>query len=51
MLTIADLRYYLLALMDYFSRYILAWGIVQTVTQKEVQQLLTLAYFITGSIK
>jgi len=47
-LTIADLRYYLLALMDYFSRYILAWGIVPTVTQKEVQQLLTLAYFNEG---
>ena len=37
-----------MALMDYFSRYILAWGIVPTVTQKEVQQLLTLAYLNEG---
>lgn len=47
-LTIADRRHYLLTIIDYFSRYIIAWGIVQTVTQKEVQNLLTLAYLSEG---
>jgi putative transposase len=37
-------RYYLLSLIDCFSRYIVAWGIVKTVTQLEVQNLVTLAY-------
>lgn len=48
LLTIGDLRHYLLTIIDYFSRYIIAWGIVPTVTQKEVQNLLTLAYFSEG---
>lgn len=43
-LVIAGLRYYLLTLIDYFSRYIVAWGIVQTVTHQQVRQLLVLAY-------
>lgn len=47
-LTIADRRHYLLTLIDYFSRYILAWGVVPTVTQKEVQDLMTLAYLNEG---
>jgi putative transposase len=47
-LTIGDRRHYLLTIIDYFSRYIIAWGVVPTVTQKEVQNLLTLAYFSEG---
>lgn len=43
-LTIAGVRYYLLTIIDYFSRFIVAWGIVKTVTQREVQNLLALAY-------
>jgi transposase InsO family protein len=43
-LTIAGLRYYLLTIIDYFSRYIVAWGIVRSVTQKEVRNLVALAY-------
>ena len=43
-LTIAGMRYYLLTIIDYFSRFIVAWGIVKTVTQREVQNLLALAY-------
>lgn len=43
-LTIAGLRYYLLTIIDYFSRYIVAWGIVKTVTRREVQNLLALAF-------
>lgn len=44
MLTIAAMRYYLLTIIDYFSRYIVAWGIVKTVTRREVQNLLALAF-------
>jgi putative transposase len=47
-LTIGDRRHYLLTIIDYFSRYIIAWGVVPTVTQKEVQNLLTLAYLGEG---
>ena len=43
-LTIAGMRYYLLTIIDYFSRFIVAWGIVKSVTQREVQNLLALAY-------
>lgn len=43
-LDINGLRHYLLTIIDYFSRYIVAWGIVKTVTQREVQNLLALAY-------
>jgi len=48
MLTIAALRYYLLTIIDYFSRYIVAWAIVKTVTQKEVKDLLIIAYLSQG---
>jgi putative transposase len=47
-LTIAGLRHYLLTVIDYFSRYIVAWGIVRTVTQREVKNLLTLAFISEG---
>ncbi len=33
-LVIEGLRYYLLTIIDYFSRFIIAWGIVKTVTKK-----------------
>jgi putative transposase len=47
-LSIANTRYYLLTIIDYFSRYIVAWGVVKTVTQREVQNLLALAYLSEG---
>jgi len=43
-LNIAGLRYYLLTIIDYFSRYIVAWGIVRSVTQTGVRNLVALAY-------
>jgi len=43
-LSIAGTRYYLLTIIDYFSRFIVAWGIVKSVTQREVQNLLALAF-------
>ena len=43
-LTIAGLRYYLLTIIDYFSRYIVAWGIVKSVSQREEQNLVALAF-------
>lgn len=42
-LRIDEHRYYLLTLIDYFSRYIVAWSIVKTVTQHEVTALAALA--------
>ncbi len=47
-LTIGGLRHYLLTVIDYFSRFIVAWKVVQTVTQHEVQELLTLAHIGEG---
>jgi putative transposase len=47
-LSIASIRHYFLTIIDYFSRYIVAWGVVQTVTRLEVQNLLTLAYLSEG---
>ncbi len=47
-LSINQARHYLLTLIDYFSRYIVAWGVVRTVTQVEVQNLLALAYLSEG---
>jgi len=44
MLTIAGMRYYLLTIIDYFSRFIVAWGVVKSVSQREVQNLLARAY-------
>jgi len=43
-LSIDFTRHYLLTLIDYFSRYIVAWGVVKTVTRLEVQNLVALAY-------
>ena len=43
-LTINGKRHYLLTIIDYFSRYIVAWGIVKSVTQIEVRNLVALAY-------
>ena len=48
MLSISGLRYYLLTIIDYFSRYIVAWSIVKTVTQREIKDLLILAYISQG---
>lgn len=42
-LRIEGLRWYLLTVIDFFSRYLLAWAIVKTVTQREVTALVTLA--------
>jgi transposase InsO family protein len=47
-LVIHSQRHYLLTIIDYFSRYIVAWGIVKTVTQREVKDLLVLAYLSQG---
>jgi putative transposase len=43
-ITISGQRYYLLTIIDYFSRYIVAWGIVKSVTQVEVRNLIALAH-------
>jgi putative transposase len=48
LLNIARIRHYLLTIIDYFSRYIVAWGIVPSVTHREVQDLLALAYMSQG---
>jgi len=48
LLNISGMRHYLLTLIDYFSRYIVAWGIVKSVTHREVQGLLALAYMSQG---
>lgn len=42
-LRIGGLRWYLLTVIDFFSRYLLAWAIVKTVTQRDVTALVTLA--------
>jgi putative transposase len=47
-LSIDHARHYLLTLLDYFSRYVVAWGVVRAVTQVEVQNLLALAYLSEG---
>jgi transposase-like protein len=43
-LEISGVRHYLLTIIDYFSRYIVAWGIVKTVSQSEVKNLVALAF-------
>ena len=43
-------RYYLLTIIDYFSRYIVAWGIVKRVSQTEVKDLLAIAYMSVRSL-
>jgi len=47
-LSIEYTRHYLLTIIDCFSRYLVAWGVVKTVTRLEVQDLLTLAYLSEG---
>lgn len=47
-LSIKGLRHYLLTIIDYFSRYIVAWAIVKTVSQREVKDLLLIAYINEG---
>jgi transposase InsO family protein len=48
LLSIDSIRHYLLTIIDYFSRYIVAWGIVKTVSQLEVQNLLALSCLSEG---
>jgi len=47
-LSINGQRHYLLTIIDYFSRYIVAWGIVKTVSQREVKDLLAIAHISQG---
>lgn len=42
-IVIRGVRHYVLTILDTFSRYIVAWGIVKTVTQTEVKNLVALA--------
>jgi len=42
-LVIAGLRHYVITILDLFSRYVVAWGIVKTVTRREVKNLVALA--------
>ncbi len=42
-IVIRGLRHYVLTILDVFSRYIVAWGIVKTVTHREVKNLVALA--------
>lgn len=45
---IQGLRHYVLTILDVFSRYVVAWGIVKTVTQREVKNLVALAAMSEG---
>jgi len=45
---IQGLRHYVLTILDVFSRYVVAWGIVKTVTQREVKNLVALAVMSEG---
>lgn len=47
-LVINGKRRYVLTIIDLFSRYVIAWGIVRTVTHREVQDLVALAYMSEG---
>jgi transposase InsO family protein len=42
-IVIDGLRQYVLTILDLFSRYLVAWGIFRTVTQREVKNLVALA--------
>lgn len=42
-LLIGGFRHYVITILDVFSRYVVAWGIVKTVTQREVKNLVALA--------
>lgn len=49
--TILSMEYtwhYLLTITDCFSLYLIAWGLVKTITRLEVQNLLTLAHLSEG---
>jgi putative transposase len=45
---IGGLRHYVITILDVFSRYVVAWGIVKTVTQREVKNLVALAVMSEG---
>lgn len=47
-LVIGGLRHYVITILDVFSRYVVAWGIVKTVTQREVKNLVALALLSQG---
>lgn len=47
-LVIGGLRHYVITILDVFSRYVVAWGIVKTVTQREVKNLVALAIMSQG---
>lgn len=47
-LVIGGLRHYVITILDLFSRYVVAWGIVKTVTQREVKNLVALALMSEG---
>lgn len=47
-LVVNGLRHYVLTIIDLFSRYVIAWGIVRTVTQREVKDLVALAVMGEG---
>jgi putative transposase len=47
-LVIGGLRHYVITILDLFSRYVEAWGIVRTVTQREVKNLVALALMSEG---
>jgi transposase InsO family protein len=42
-IVIDGLRHYVLTILDLFSRYLVAWGIFRTITQREVKNLVALA--------
>lgn len=45
---IGGLRHYVITILDVFSQYAVAWGIVKTVTQREVKNLVALAVMSQG---
>jgi len=47
-IVIGGLRHYVLTILDLFSRYIVAWGIFKTITQREVKNLVALGVMSQG---
>ena len=47
-IVIDGLRHYVLTILDLFSRYLVAWGICKTVTQREIKNLAALAIMSQG---
>lgn len=47
-IVIDGLRHYVLTILDLFSRYLVAWGIFRTVTQREVKNVVALAVMSQG---